>query len=130
MKLRGLLFATVLVFSISACSERTKEKTPAQEIVVGLYGSMTGNTATLGQSSLSGARLAMEELNSKGGVLGKQIRLVSEDDQGKPEEALTVVTKLINRDKVVAVLGENASSRSLAAAPVCQQNRIPMISPS
>src|SRR5262249_31115515 len=53
-----------------------------------------------------------------------------EDDQGRPEEAQTVVTKLVNKDRVVAVLGEVASSRSLAAAPVCQSNRIPMITPS
>jgi branched-chain amino acid transport system substrate-binding protein len=53
-----------------------------------------------------------------------------EDDQGRPEEAQTVVTKLITKDQVIAVLGEVASSRSLAAAPVAQQNGIPMISPS
>ena len=53
-----------------------------------------------------------------------------EDDQGKAEEANVVVTKLITKDKVVAVLGEVASSNSLAAAPVAQQNGIPMISPS
>ena len=50
--------------------------------------------------------------------------------RARPEEAQTVVTKLITKDKVVAVLGEVASSRSLAAAPVAQQNGIPMISPS
>jgi len=63
-------------------------------------------------------------------VLGKRVRIVIEDDQGRPEEAQTVVTKLITRDRVIAVLGEVASSRSLAAAPVAQQNQIPMISPS
>jgi len=55
---------------------------------------------------------------------------VVEDDQGKPEEAQTVVTKLITSDKVVAIIGEVASSRTLAAAPVAQQNKIPMITPS
>jgi branched-chain amino acid transport system substrate-binding protein len=62
-------------------------------------------------------------------VLGKKIKVIHEDDQGKPEEAQTVVTKLINKDRVVALLGEIASSNSLAAAPVAQSSRIPMISP-
>jgi len=74
--------------------------------------------------------MAVEEINNKGGLLGKKIRLVIEDDQGKPEEAQTVVSRLINRDHVVAVIGENASSRSLAAAPVCQQAKVPMVSPT
>jgi len=63
-------------------------------------------------------------------LLGKQVRVMVEDDQGKPEEAQTVVTKLITKDQVIAVLGEVASSRTMAAAPVAQQNGIPLISPS
>ena len=100
------------------------------EILVGEYGSLTGTTATFGISTRNGIELAMDEINNAGGVLGKKIRVIVEDDQGKPEEAQTVVTKLVNKDRVVAVLGEVASSRSLAAAPVCQSNRIPMITPS
>lgn len=100
------------------------------EILVGEYGSLTGTTATFGISTRNGIELAMDEVNNGGGVLGKKIRVIVEDDQGKPEEAQTVVTKLINKDRVVAVLGEVASSRSLAAAPVCQSNRIPMVTPS
>ena len=62
-------------------------------------------------------------------MLGKKVRVIVEDDQGKPEEAATAVTKLINQDHVVAILGEVASSRSLAAAPIAQANKVPMISP-
>jgi branched-chain amino acid transport system substrate-binding protein len=58
------------------------------------------------------------------------VRVIVEDDQSRPEEAQSVVTKLITSDRVVAVLGEVASSNSLAAAPVAQANQIPMISPS
>src|SRR5262249_3338758 len=68
--------------------------------------------------------------NHSGGLLGRKIRLVVEDDQGRPEEAQTVVTKLIQKDRAVAMLGEVASSRSLAGGSVCQQNQIPMITPS
>jgi branched-chain amino acid transport system substrate-binding protein len=102
----------------------------ANEIIIGEYGSLTGTTATFGISTKNGIDMAIDEVNQAGGVLGRKVRVIVEDDQGKPEEAQTVVTKLINKDRVIAVLGEVASSRSLAAAPVCQQNRIPMISPS
>src|SRR3990172_9766755 len=125
LSLMALLFAAALAgFSCSRPSE------DANEIVIGEYGSLTGTTATFGLSTKNGIDLAIDEVNKAGGVLGKQIRVIVEDDQGRPEEAQTVVTKLITRDRVVALLGEVASSRSLAAAPVAQQNKIPMITPS
>jgi branched-chain amino acid transport system substrate-binding protein len=102
----------------------------ADEIVIGEYGSLTGGTATFGTSTDEGLRLALDQINAAGGVLGMQIRVVVEDDQSKPEAAVTAVQKLISEDHVVAVIGEVASSRSLAAAPVCQRGRIPMLSPS
>jgi branched-chain amino acid transport system substrate-binding protein len=100
--------------------------------VVGVYGSLTGNDADFGQSTRKGVELALEELRtrSEGKIGGLPVRLVIEDDQGKAEEAATVVQKLINQDRVFAVLGEVASGRSLAAAPICQNAGVPMISPS
>ncbi|HEX4343842.1 MAG TPA: ABC transporter substrate-binding protein, partial [Verrucomicrobiae bacterium] len=65
-----------------------------------------------------------------GGVLGKKLELITEDDQSKDGESATAVKKLISRDKVVAILGEVASGRSLEAAPICQEYKIPQISPS
>jgi len=123
--------AIILFFALfmAACSQ-TKEPTSAEEIRIGVYASLTGTTATFGQSTQKGVEMAVAETNGSGGVLGKQIRVFIEDDQGKPEEAQTVVTRLINRDRVIAVIGETASSRSLAAAPICQQSGIPMITPS
>src|SRR5207247_9313831 len=70
------------------------------------------------------------EVNEAGSVLGKKIKLITEDDQSKAGEPATVVRKLISRENVVAVLGEVASSRSLEAGRICQDNKIPMISPS
>ena len=72
---------------------------------------------------------AMEEWNKNGGILGKQIELVVYDNQGKTDEARLSVERLIEVDNVVAVLGESASMRSVAAAPVAQKNGIPLISP-
>src|SRR6266566_63677 len=92
--------------------------------------SLTGKEAAFGQSSHKGTALAIEEINAAGGVLAKPIDLITEDDQSKQGEAATIVRKLISRDKVVAILGEVASGRSLEAAPICQPNKIPMISPS
>jgi branched-chain amino acid transport system substrate-binding protein len=100
------------------------------EIPVGEFASLTGGSASFGQSSHKGTELAIEELNAAGGVLGKKIKLITEDDQSLAGQPATIVRKLISQDKVVAVLGEVASSKSLEAAPICQQNKIPMISPA
>lgn len=121
--------ATSILALLLLCVSCSGKKQDA-EIVVGLYNSFTGTTATFGISTRKGVELASTQINHAGGLLGKQIRLVAEDDQGKPEEALTAVTKLITRDRVIALIGETSSSRSLAAAPFCQQSRVPMISPS
>jgi branched-chain amino acid transport system substrate-binding protein len=99
-------------------------------IPVGEYASLTGNEAAFGRSSHRGTELAIEELNQAGGVLGKKLKLITEDTQSKDGESSTVVSKLISRDKVVAVLGEVASSRSLEAGTICQESKVPMISPS
>jgi branched-chain amino acid transport system substrate-binding protein len=127
-----LALALFGVLGLSACNKGGADTSPASggEIIVGEFGSLTGSTATFGISTRNGIDIAVEEINKAGGILGKQVRVVVEDDQGKAEEAQTVVTKLITKDGVVAILGEVASSNSLAAAPVAQQNMIPMISPS
>jgi branched-chain amino acid transport system substrate-binding protein len=121
------VLAVLGVFVLSACGKGGGD---ASEILIGEFGSLTGTTATFGISSKNGIDMAIAEANAAGGVLGKQVRVKIEDDQGRPEEAQTVVTKLITSDQVVAVLGEVASSRTLAAAPVAQSSGIPLITPS
>jgi branched-chain amino acid transport system substrate-binding protein len=112
----------------SACGE---EKAPdAQGIKIGFYGALTGPTATFALSGKNGTLLAVEQINAAGGVLGKPIVLLAEDDRGEASEAASVVSKLITRDHVVALIGEQASSRTLAAAPVAQSYGVPMISPT
>ena len=100
------------------------------EIKVGEFASLTGGSASFGQSSHKGTALAFDELNAAGGVLGKKFKLITEDDQTLAGQPATIVRKLISQDKVIAVLGEVASSKSLEAAPICQQNKVPMISPA
>lgn len=119
-----------LALSLAGCNKPSGGDTGGDAIKVGEFASLTGKEATFGTSSHEGTLLAIEEVNAAGGVLGKKLQLLTEDDLSKAGEPATVVNKLISRDGVVAMLGEVASSRSLEAAPICQQNKIPMISPS
>jgi branched-chain amino acid transport system substrate-binding protein len=110
----------------ASCSRRPE----ADVIRVGFFGALTGPTATFALAGRNGARLAVEQVNRAGGVLGRKIELVVEDDRGEASEAASAATKLITRDRVVALIGEFASSRTLAAAPIAQSQGIPMISPT
>ena len=122
-------WAAAIGWLLLACGPGGGESGGADAIRVGHFASLTGDTATFGQSTDRGMRMAIEEINAKGGVLGRPIELVTEDDRSITEEARTAAQKLLQRDRVVALLGEVASSRSLAAAPEAQRSRVPMISP-
>ena len=135
MKLRTSLvlgLALALAALAAGCGSGGGSSSGKAEMVIGEYGSLTGSDATFGQSTKMGVELALADLtaNKAGKVGDLTVRAVIEDDQGKPEEAATVVQKLINQDQVAAVIGEVASSRSLAAAPICQAAGVPMVSPS
>ena len=81
---------------------------------------MTGSEATFGISTHQGIELALKEVNAAGGVNGKTVELISLDDQSKPDEAATAVTKLITQNRVSAILGEVSSSRSMAMGAISQ----------
>jgi branched-chain amino acid transport system substrate-binding protein len=102
----------------------------AEPIRIGFFMSITGRDASFGEVSLRGARLAVDELNAAGGVLGRPFELVVEDNRSVAGESATVVKKLIGRDHVVALIGECSSGRTLEAAPVAQAAGIPLISPA
>ena len=103
-------------------------------ILFGEVGSLTGAQATFGISTKNGVQMAIDEVNAAGGVTVdgkvKKIAVRVYDDQGKSEEAANAVSRLINQDKVAVILGEVASSNSLAMAPKAQAAKIPMITPS
>src|SRR6186997_2890644 len=136
MNLHRPLLTAACVFAIAASAACERKSTSATQsttgdILVGFYGSLTGDGASFGISSREGAQMAVDDINSAGGLLGgRKIKLLVEDDQSKPEEASNAVTKLITQDKVVGVIGEVASRRSLAAGPVCQRYQTPMVSPA
>ena len=131
MPWRSTLLTSVLV-AVGRCALLAAPSAAlAQEpIKVGHYGSLTGSEATFGRSTSNGVKMALGELNAAGGINGRQVQLVEYDDKGEVRETGAVVTRLVTSDKVVAVIGEVASSLSLAAAPICQVNGVPMVSPS
>jgi branched-chain amino acid transport system substrate-binding protein len=124
------LALAALVFAGCKGASDPEKRDEATDIAVGEFASLTGGTATFGQSSHKGTQMAIDEINSKGGLLGKKVALYTEDDRSTAGEPGTVVRKLINKRQVVAVLGEVASKLSLEAAPICQKAKVPMISPA
>src|SRR5512138_1745473 len=129
------------VVALAACEQKKQAPAAAGQasggapaagdvVLVGHVASLTGSEATFGQSTDQAIQLAIEETNAKGGVKGKQLRLKTYDNQGKPEESAVAATRLIAQDKVTVLLGEVASSRSLAMAPIADQYQVPMITPS
>jgi branched-chain amino acid transport system substrate-binding protein len=119
----------VILLNLGACNNK-KEESTSGDILVGEYGSMTGSEATFGISTDNGVKLAVKERNAAGGVKGRKIKLIAYDDQGKQQEAVTAVTRLIQQDHVIAIIGEVASKLSIAGGQVAQRQGVPMISPS
>jgi branched-chain amino acid transport system substrate-binding protein len=141
MRMTRAVAATALALAAMACEEKKPAPAPAaaaapapapvsDKILIGHVASMTGEQATFGASTDNGIKLAIAEQNKKGGVKGKQIELKTLDDQGKPEEAAVAATRLITQDKVALIIGEVASSRSLAIAPIADANQVPQITPT
>jgi branched-chain amino acid transport system substrate-binding protein len=135
----SLMLALALAASGSACKKKDDAgqgdsggagKPDNSEIVIGHYASMTGNTAHFGQDTDKAARLAVEQLNAAGGVVGRKLKIVTLDTRGDGAEAANAVTRLIDVEKATAILGEVASSLSLQGGPIAQRRKIPMVSPS
>lgn len=102
----------------------------AEPVRLGFFMSLTGRDASFGEASIRGARLAVDELNAVGGVLGRPLELVVEDNRSVAGESATAARKLITRDKVVALIGECSSGRTLEAAPVAQAAGVPLVTPA
>lgn len=117
--------ACIISFIFINCSKN-------QRIIIGGLFPLSGNAATFGQSSKQGMQLAVDEVNSQGGILinGKirQVLPIFEDDEGQPEKAANACQKLISQNGVCMIIGAVMSKNSLAIAPICQDSRVPMIS--
>ena len=97
---------------------------------VGALLPLSGEVASYGRSARNGYQLAVQEWNDQGGVLGRKIELVLGDDKGDPAEGPNILTRLIERDQIVALLGASVSKVSCVAAPIAQAGAIPMVSPT
>ena len=145
MRRTSPLLLTALAVLVAACEKKappatSPAATPAEAskqppsdsapILVGQVGSLTGSEATFGVSGREGISLALQEANAAGGVKGRPLALRVYDSQGKPEEAAQAAARLISQDKVVVILGEAASSNSMAMADKAQAAGVPMITPT
>jgi branched-chain amino acid transport system substrate-binding protein len=124
-----VILVTALAFSCSRPGDDSSAPNRTT-IKIGYFGDLTGPTFNFGQSAINGVLMAASEVNQAGGINGRQIDVVIEDDKGSPEEAARLTTKLIDQDKVVAIIAGGTSGNSRAAAPKAQASHIPLISPS
>lgn len=128
-KVASVLTGVALLAVLGAgCGSTTKSNT--NEIKIGANFELTGGVAQYGQSAANGIKLAFQEANAQGGVLGKKLVLVTADNKSEPSESANAITKLITQDKVVAVLGPAASSNVLATVQVAEDNKIPLLTPT
>ena len=113
----ALLFSLVAAVALRA----------AEPIKIGEIEPLTGKEAAFGQSSHEGILLAIEEINARGGVLGRPLQLVTEDNQSRSGDSTTIARKLISRDRVAAIIHGGTSTQCLEAAPICQNAKVPLI---
>lgn len=111
-------------------SQRAHSTESEKRLRLGEISSLTGSEATFGRSTHRGILLAVQEANQDGGVRGRKLELITQDDRGQASEAVLAIQKLIQQHQVLGILGEVASSISLAIAPIAQSSHVPMITPS
>ena len=118
----GCFVLVLLVSLISGCGD-----SGSKDIKIGMVYELTGNTASYGTSAANGAKLAFKGINANGGILGKQIQIVTADNKGEPSESANAMTKVITQDKVVAVTGFTVSSCGIAGSAVAEDTKIPFV---
>lgn len=125
------LAAALSTALLAGCGGEKKDSAAANadKYVIGASFELTGNVANYGKSTLSGLKLAVDQVNKAGGVNGKQLVVVESDNKSEPAESGNSVTKLITQDKVVAVVGPATSGCVFAATPVVTSNKVPLIAP-
>jgi branched-chain amino acid transport system substrate-binding protein len=129
-----LIWLFLLTLGASGCAAvaANPPATPADETPIGLgvVTSLSGSLAMFGQAHLQGYDLALQEINDAGGVLGRPVRLLFEDDASDPAMAATAVEKLAAIDQVPLILGSYSSSATLLAAGMAERHQVPLIIPT
>ncbi|NLV17553.1 MAG: ABC transporter substrate-binding protein [Syntrophomonadaceae bacterium] len=124
-----VLCLLLMVGAVAGCSNQQTGGSDEDVIKVGFLGALTGDVACYGLPGLEGLKMAAEELNANGGILGKQVVIVEADNRGDTTEAINIVQKFISRDGVKAVIGDPCSGITKVAARTAQDNKMVIISP-
>lgn len=117
-----------LIMTMTAGCGGADKPAESKEIKIGFLGALTGSVATYGIATLDGMKMAAEEINKAGGVLGKEIKIVEYDNRGDKAEGASVTRKMISQDKVAAVVGDPTTGITKVAAPICQENKVVLLS--
>jgi branched-chain amino acid transport system substrate-binding protein len=129
-------FLAAVIF-LAGCTGSGADSPPASGgsdgdkiIKIGMVGPLTGDYATYGQSVRNGVQTAIDEINAEGGVNGFTLQLIAEDSKGESTEAANAVQKLIDQDKVTAIVGAVLSGETATVAPIAQDSGVLMVTPS
>jgi len=130
MKKIWIVIGIIMVLALAIALVVTQIKKEPGVIKIGAILPLTGDLATYGVNAKDGIILLSEEINSKGGIMGKKVVVIFEDSKAQPDQAVAAIQKLITVDDVLAVIGDVASSPTLAFAPIANKNKIVVISPA
>lgn len=125
----AVCMTTLVAAAVAGCGKSGGKSGGGDTIKVGALFELTGNVANYGTSTLNGFKMAVDEVNAKGGVNGKKIEVVQADNKSEPSESGNAATKLVTQDKVVAVVGPATSGSVAAAEPILTANKTPLIAP-
>lgn len=131
-KILCMILAGILLMSVVGCGGGSKNSTDngsgnEEPIKIGYIGALSGETALWGQAGLNGMLLAEKDINDAGGILGRPVKVVAYDGKGEALDSVNALNKLIDQDKVVAVVGTNFSSCNIPMASVADSKKVPVI---
>jgi len=125
MRCKALLAVFSIALLMAGCQKAGRDTT-----TIGVITSVTGSLAAFGEAHKNGYAIALDEINAKGGVLGKKLALDIYDDQSKPDQAVQGVAKLVDQDRVPMLLGSYSSESTKAIVPSVTQRQVPLIIPT
>lgn len=128
-KFAAMTAVLALAVTGAACGNKTGGDDGKGPIKIGANFEMSGGQASFGNSSLKGVKLAVDEINKAGGVLGRQLQILEADNASKPEEATRAAQKLIS-DGAIALIGPVTTGNTMGAVPVAMEKKIPLITTS
>ena len=130
MKKLILFLLLTMSIALATITLSCQQKKKSESIKIGAILPLTGNLASYGVGTRNAIELAVSQFNNHGGINGKKIELIVEDSKGEPKIAVSAANKLINNDNVQGILGPITSPEVLSIAPIVNNDKIPMISPS